>query len=61
MQEPTGRAEKRVRPTYTGFAVRQEFYWLRMTIKGEIFGRSVTIFCQVLDWFRRQQVNILMQ
>lgn len=58
MQEPTGTAEKRVRPTYTDFAVRPQ---LRMTMKREIFGRSVTIFCQVLDWFRRRQVNILVQ
>ena len=49
MQEPTGTAEKRVRPTYTGFAVRPQ---LRMTMKREIFGRSVTIFRQVLDLFR---------
>lgn len=51
MQETTGTAEKRVRPTYTCFAVRPEFYWLRMKIKRELFGRSVTIFCQVLNWF----------
>ena len=58
MQEPTATAEKRVRPTYTGFAVRPQ---LRMTMKREIFGRSATIFGQVLDWFRRRQVNILVE